>query len=244
MPRPAQLELLPAPIEILEATGSPAPFVSEIEAKVDAVWQREREKRPQLFDGQIFTVDRVDSARIVGRYMPYRYFLAQLVEPALFEALHIQVLAVTGALFSPDGLIFGRRNHSLTQHGNYWELVPAGGVDRKSRLESGQLDVNRQLLVELEEEVGLCTQDVFGMKAVCAIRDHEHHVVDVVVRMETTHSLAEIQARHTELKDPEHRAIRAVTVDALATFARETGDALLPASALILQSMGYLPRKR
>lgn len=237
------LELLSAPVKIVEATEEVNAYAKAAERMVAEIWEQQRQKRPHLFDGQIFTVDRMDLGCIVGRYIPYRYFLAQLVEPTLFEKLHIQVLAVTGALFSPDGLIFGLRNHSLTQHGNYWELVPAGGVDRKSQLEPGQLDVNRQLLVELEEEVGLAPGDVFGMKAICQICDHEHHVIDVVVRMETAHSLAEIQARHDALKEPEHEVIRAVAVDALAAFAREASDALLPASALILQSLGYLPEE-
>ncbi len=235
------LELLPAPLEIVESTGNAAPFSTAIEQLVNEIWEQEKAKRPHLFDGEIFTVESISPQRASGRFVPYRYFIAQLNRPDLFSELHLQVLAVSGALFSPEGIVFGLRDKTLTQQGGFWELVPSGGIDRHSLMESGRLDVIKQLMVELEEEVGLASQDITSTEISCLIHDTERHVLDIGVKIETSRPISEILTFHRTIPQTEHIELRVISPAAVAGFMEETGKNFLPASAVILRGLGVIP---
>lgn len=235
------LELLPAPLEIVESTGNIVPFSKAIEQLVSEIWEQEKAKRPHLFDGEIFTIESISPQRATGRFVPYRYFIAQLNRPDLFAELHLQVLAVSGALFSPEGIVFGLRDKTLTQQGGFWELVPSGGIDRHSLMASGHLDVIKQLMVELEEEVGLASQDITSTEISCLIHDTERHVLDIGVKIETSRPISEILTFHRTIPQTEHVELRVISPSALAEFMEKTGKDFLPASAVILRGLGVIP---
>lgn len=238
------IELLPVPLEFIEVSDETVRYPLEVEQMVDQIWLTEKAKTPHLFDGPLFAVDQLSAERISGRFISYRYFAAQLKRPELFAELKLEVLAVSGALFSPDGIVVGRREKFLSQQGNIWELVPAGGIDFQSRLERGRLDVTRQLLVELEEEVGLTAEDLTSIESCCLIRDQHNHVLDVGVKLVTERSREEILCRYDALKQAEHTELRLISLKEVATFVAETGKGFLPVSATFLRGLGLLPSTR
>lgn len=235
------IELLPAPSEFVETTSQQVPYPLEVEQAVDLIWQAEKSKRPHLFDGQLFVVEQLTPQRASGRFVAYRYFMAQLKRPELFEALRLEALAVSGALFSPDGIVVGRRDHTVTQEGGVWELVPAGGIDRHCVVPGGRLEVTRQLMVELEEEVGLTANDITLTEIDCLMHDRERHVFDIGIKLVTSRLREDILARHRALKEAEHSELRVISRESLPQFVAQSGEEFLPVSAVLLRGLGVLP---
>ena len=118
------------------------------ERAVTRLWDQALLAKPEMFDGPIITVERIEIAKLIVRRAHYRHAVAarQATEIAL------RPLAVSGLLSCPDGVVFGRRAAFVSQGAGQWELVPSGGAET--------LDLKRQILLELEEEIGLASHQV------------------------------------------------------------------------------------
>lgn len=133
---------------------------------------------------------------ITARIVEYRHFIAQRAQPALFAALQIRPLAVSGVLECPQGLVIGRRAATLTQDAGLWELVPSGGLDPNTAVAGNKADCTAQILIELREETGLEADQVFGLSPFCLIEDDDSHVIDIGIAMATTLDAAQLAQIH------------------------------------------------
>jgi 8-oxo-dGTP pyrophosphatase MutT (NUDIX family) len=182
-----------------------------IEKEIARIWDAEKQvSGARLFNGLLFSVEQLTADTVTGCFTEYRIYLAQLRRPELFSELRVQPLAVTGLLKNREGLFFGRRNPGLAQQADYWELIPAGGIDASTLTNDGCVQPHEQLLRELEEEVGLKRAEVRPPQLICFSEDLDHHLFELVWEVETALDTKTIMAAQAAVDDPEHAEIRCV----------------------------------
>ena len=164
--------------------GPPLEPPPELRDRVDDVWERERRKRPEVFDGTIVSVSDIDSERVLTRACPYRLFVARERDAGLRAALGVRALGVSGVLLvGADGsaprVVVGRRAAGVTEYEGAWELVPSGGVDPRRAGADGIVDVTGALLAELEEEVGVSREAVVETVPLGLVHDRGQDGYDV-----------------------------------------------------------------
>ena len=152
------------------------------ERAVTQLWDQALLAKPGLFDGPIVTVERIEIAKLIVRRAHYRHAVAARQA----AGIALKPLAVSGLLSCPDGLVFGRRAAFVSQCAGQWELVPSGGAET--------LDLERQIVIELEEEIGLTSQQVTVGQPTALLIGQE--CVDVVIPLLTDLSAETIAACH------------------------------------------------
>lgn len=211
----------------------------DIEARVDEIWQREKELRSHdLHNGRLFSVDHRDARTIVGWMSEYRYFLAQRREPSLHAALKIKPLAVTGILSCPDGVLFGRRSARSEMDAGCWELVPSGGVDDAAVGPDGQVSLERCILTELEEETGIAASELSAHpRAVALVEDPQSHVTDIGIMLSIASPAAQIRHCFAALGNREYSELEIVAPTELRVFRRNRAGSLGAVSAALLNAL-------
>lgn len=231
-------------VEVI-AQGEAPPLPASLEAEVSAIWEKEKAQRPDgLFDGLIFSVAEISRERISGHFVPYRRLIAQRAKHALVAALGVRPLAVSGLLVSADGVAFGRRAETLTDDAGRWELVPSGGIDLDCVEASGNVDLRRQILAELAEEVGLDANDVAVSAPFMAIEDGDSLGVDIGIALTTTLSGDNVCARHGRRGSPEYSELAIVAESEIARFVAAHEGALVGVSRALLERKGLLAPRR
>ncbi len=226
-------------VEVI-AAGDPPPLPARLDAEVAALWERARALRPDgLRDGGLFTVEAMTPLRITGRFVPYRRLVAQRAKPALFGALGVRPLAVSGVLTCADGVVFGRRAADVTEDAGRWELVPSGGVSPECADAAGRVDLGRQIGIELGEEVGVAADAVGAPEILCAVEDNRSHVIDVGIALASPLSGAEVRARHARRASREYAELAVVAKADVPAFVAARGRELIEVSRALLERLGF-----
>ena len=227
----------------VEVWAEPAPpdLPDALAAEVAALWEKDKARRGvQLFDGLMFSVTALAPARIAGHFVPYRWLVAQRARPALAASLKVRSLAVSGLIAAADGVVFGRRAAWLTDDAGCWELIPSGGIDPESVGADGRVDLRRQLLAELAEEVGLGAEEVTVSEPFCAVENEKNRVLDIGFMITTGLSKKEVRARQARLRRPEYAELAVVAAGDIPAFVASRGAALVEISRAILGAKGLL----
>lgn len=199
------MQFLPLPEKFIVLDGKAPALSPSLEKEVETIWRSGQATRGQrLFNGTLFSVERISGEAVVGRFIEYRRFFAQTERPSLFPDLQVRPLAVTAILQNTEGIFFGQRNSRAGQQPDCWELVPAGGVDASTLTAQNEVDPKRQILDELEEEVGLSRTLIASCRLVAFNEEPEHHVFDLVWELETVADEATVTVAHAGLSSPEH----------------------------------------
>lgn len=215
---------LPQRFVVLPKSEALSPSLEDV---VEEIWQAERRRRgSKLFNGTLFSVDELTDGAVAGRFVEYRRFLAQVHRPELFLELQVRPLAVTGLLQNTEGLFFGRRNPGAAQQPDRWELVPAGGIDASTLTDGSEVEPGEQILAELKEEVGLDRASVATPRLVAFCEETEHHVFDLVWKLETSVESMAVRKAHAQLGNPEHVQILCVSWKELEGFLEHNQGAL------------------
>ncbi len=190
--------LLQHDFEVRETRAMPE-LSPALEVRVASIWQDERRTRPRLFNGTVFSADRITAAGIEGHWTEYRRALAQLRAPALFDGLRIRALAVTGLLECADGIVLARREAGSVYQPGTWQSPPAGSVERRSGTQGGghvggAVDLEAQILDECEEELGLPARDLAVLRPVLAIEHPGSRIVDVGMTLRTERHFSAVEA--------------------------------------------------
>ena len=223
------------------AVGEAPPLAPDLEDRVEAIWREEAAISGRtLFNGVVFSVTEMTARRIEGHFVEYRLFIAQRRHPSLFADLKIRPLGVSGLLTCPDGIVFGKRADGVTQNPGMWELVPAGGVDPACADASGKMDLRKQLIAELTEEVGLPDTAVSIIDIRCLIENNIDHVLDIGMELSVGMPAADIIAAHGNLGSKEYDEITVVTAPDLESFVYELGDRLVEEGRLMLKYLNHL----
>jgi hypothetical protein len=222
-------------IEILSLPGPHSPGAG-CEREADIVWVAERARRGDaLHDGLIFSVSSISPDRITGRFVPYRWLVAQRRRPDLASQLRIRPLAVSGLLRCRDGVVFGARSWESEQDPGCWELVPSGGVGPVTNRPGATLAPECQVIEELAEEVGLEPAQVAVSGPVCLLEDTASGVLDLGFVLTTELGEADILRAHAGTTR-EYDRLEIVADAALADVVARLGDRLVPVSRWLLRS--------
>ena len=212
--------------------GADAPMPAWVAASVASIWDEERRRRPALFNGRVFCADTIGHDEIVGHWTEYRRVLAQVRQPSLFEALGIRSLAVNGLITCADGLVLGRRSADAVYLPGYWQAAPAGSVEAEP---GDEPDLDRQVLVELREELGLTPADVTAMRPVLAIEHADTRIVDVGFLLETHRTFREIERLHRAAGNTEYDDLLLIAPGSLREFLARDDPMLTPSARFLLQ---------
>lgn len=140
---------------------------------VDLIWQKQMElSGGKLFNGKLLSFVALDNERMLGKFVDYKYYLAQLIEPRLYPFLQIEHIAVSGITVADEMVLVGRRSEHVTAHPSHFELVPSGGID-PTHASEGKIDAEGQLLAELQEEAGISRNSVMAISPLALIRDRQ-----------------------------------------------------------------------
>ncbi len=210
----------------------PAP----LEAEVELLWQRARAGDGTLFNGRVFSADRLTPALIEGHWTEYRRIVARIARPDLAADMPVAATAVGGTIVGDEFVVFGRRPAGAVYQAGQWQLPPAGSLD-PSAADGDEIDPVRQLLAELHEELGLPADAVREPRPLCLVEHPGSGVLDLGIALRTNWTPAAILDAHTRAKDKEYEPVEIVALDDLPDFlARHAGRITRQAFAFLLHA--------
>jgi hypothetical protein len=192
----------------------------------------------RLFNGRVFSADSISPHLVIGHLTEFRRIVAQMEQPKLFAALGVRPLAVCGVLRCANGVVVGRRHHAAIYQAGMWQLPPAGSVDAGTVDAGGIVDLSRQLLSELREELGLCPHTVDEPRPLCIVEHPGSHVSDLGLALVTNLTAEEVLAAHRADGNAEYDMLLVVPEVRLAAFLVEAGEALVPSARAFLIRAG------
>jgi hypothetical protein len=216
-----------------------------LDATVEALWRRATHRvaaggAGRLFNGHVFSADRIAPAEITGHFTEFRRIVAQMEQPALFATLGLSPLAVCGVLRCADGVPFGRRHNAAIYQAGMWQLPPAGSVDPGAVGADGMVDLRAQMLTELTEELGIRADQVEPPTLLCAVEHPGSHVTDIGIALVTALTGAQVLEAHRAHANAEYASLTIVPYDGLANFVAQAGADLVPPALIFLARAGLL----
>jgi hypothetical protein len=121
-----------------------------------------------------------------------------------------------------------------------WQLAPAGSVDAGAVTAGGTIDLRRQLLGELREELGLPREAVGEPRPLCVVEHPGSHVSDLGMALVTGLSAEAVLAAHRAGGNAEYEQMLVVPEAGLAAFLAEVGEALVPPAREFLRRAGLV----
>lgn len=224
----------------LRVTGHAPPMRPADEARVEALWQRAlAASSGHLFNGRIAVARKVSPHGIEVEIDEYRRLFAARADPELRARLDLQPLAVSGLLRCAGGIVFGRRGSGNTEAVGQWELAPSGGLDAATLLPGLDLDPVAQLLVELDEELGLSASAIASATPFCAVTDRSTGVIDIGIALEApTLSAGAVVAAHAGGGSHEYVELRVMKPADLGRFIAANHSDIVPVSLALLAARG------
>lgn len=232
-----RVHALPGSLTVRDTAEPPSPPARVLD-RVAAIWERERQARPELFDGSLFSLDRIADGTAHGWRCPYSWYLAQLVEPDLYGHLRVRSLAVSGLCLAGNHLVFGRRNERLHLEGGMWELAPSGGIHGGLREPDGSISLFGQFREELREELGLRLKDDARLSAFAFVEDTETRICDVGIAAGLPVTPEELVGLHGRLADDEYTELALVPKGRVRDFLKARRDAVIGVSRCLLSAFG------
>ncbi len=195
----------------------------------------------RLFNGRVFSADTISPHEVTGHLTEFRRIVAQMERPSLFADLGVRPLAVCGVLRCMGGVVVGRRHPAAIYQAGMWQLPPAGSVDAAAVGADGVVDLRRQLLAELREELGLSPESVGEPRALCIVEHPGSHVADLGMVLSTSLSAEAVLAAHKARGNGEYPTLLVVPDAQLAGFVAKAGKALVAPAGEFLARAGLLP---
>lgn len=126
---------------------------ARLQEVVDSLWKDELKSGKELFDGEVFFLNRIGDS-LEGSFLSYRYVLAVGLRPELREQFPGKPLGINGITRLEEQVLFAKRSQKMALYGGLWELAPSGTVDPLSQL-NGKVDLVHTITNEFREELGL-----------------------------------------------------------------------------------------
>jgi hypothetical protein len=205
----------------------------DTELAVERLWQAASRRvaaggAGRLFNGRVFSADTITPKLVTGHLTEFRRIVAQMEQPGLFADLGVRSLAVCGVLRCAGGVVVGRRHRAAIYQAGMWQLPPAGSVDAGAVNNDGVVDLRRQLLSELQEELGLSPDTVGEPRPLCIVEHPGSHVADLGLALVTNLTAEAVLAAHRTGGNAEYHELLVVPEARLAAFLAEAGETLVP----------------
>jgi hypothetical protein len=224
---------------IMDNQAPPVP-TDEVLDEIRANWEYETAHRPQLFNGKIFSLDRIEGSLLTGFLADYSWYLAQLRNPALFDALRVRSLAVSGLVVAGGHVIFGKRKAGLAVEGGLWELAPSGTIHGGSREADGSISWRKIFQEEIREELGIAPPPTI-LKAFALIENTQTHIWEMGVALELTMDHRNILTAYVSAEHPEHTEMAAVPLEDVPRFLKVRREEMVGACPRLLAAYGLVP---
>ena len=206
----------------------------DTELAVERLWQAASRRvaaggAGRLFNGRVFSADTITPKLVTGHLTEFRRIVAQMEQPKLFADLGVRPLAVCGVLRCAGGeVVMGRRHRAAIYQAGMWQLPPAGSVDASAVNDDGVVNLRRQLLSELQEELGLSPDTVGEPRPLCIVEHPGSHVSDLGLALITNLTAEAVLAAHRTGGNAEYHELLVIPEARLAAFLAEAGEALVP----------------
>jgi hypothetical protein len=217
-----------------------------LDAAVERLWQAACARAAaggagKLFNGRVFSADRLGPNEITGHMTEFRRIVAQMDDPSMFAGLGLRPLAVCGVLRCLGGVALGRRHPDAVYQPGMWQLPPAGSVDAAAQLPDGRMDIAGALLAELAEELGVQSNEVDTPRPLCIVEHPGSHVCDFGLAINTTLDANAVLAAHRSSGNTEYDPLLVVPEADLSRFVADAGKLLVPPAREFLKRLGLLP---
>ena len=221
------------------------PLAPAVDTEVERLWhiacaRVEAGGAGRLFNGRVFSIDRIEPHAITGHLTEFRRLVAQMEDPGLFPDLGIRSLSTCGVLRCADGVPFGQRPAAAIYQPGMWQMPPAGSVDSHAVRPDGSVDLAEQMLRELDEELGLDPARVAMPIPLCVVEHDGSHVSDCGMAIATDLSAHDVLAAHRARGNSEYATLRIVPEAQLPAFVAWAGAALVPPAREFLFRLGLL----
>lgn len=211
-----------------------------LEQEVERLWQSACREHPHIFNGRIFSADEITPDVVRGHWTEFRRNLAQIRRPELYDELGVHSLAVNGVIRCREGVLIGRRNSRAVYCEGLWQLPPAGSVDEGAAGPDGSIDFKRQVLEELQEEVGVSSDLVVGLTPLCLVEHPGTHVTDFGIEMRTSVSADTMLAAHAASGNREYEEMHVLPMANVLSL----GDDLMPTVPVFLARLQEFEARR
>ena len=218
---------------------------ARLDAQVETLWRTAAARvaaggAGTLFNGRVFSADRITPTEITGHITEFRRIVAQMEQPALFADLALRPLAVCGVVRCADGIPVGRRHPASIYQPGLWQLPPAGSVDPSAIDADGRVDLRAQVLRELEEELGVAGTQIDLVRPLCAVEHPGSHVTDIGLLLTTHLTGAQVLTAHRTRGNTEYDPLLCIPFADLSDFVARTGADLVPPAISFLSYAGLL----
>ncbi|MCE5318710.1 MAG: NUDIX domain-containing protein [Parachlamydia sp.] len=218
----------------IEVAESPRGFtLSDYEkARVEMLWLEEVAAHPSTtFNGQILNFLSLEGERLLGEFVDYKFYLAQLRDPQLQPSLQITPVTISGLTFSGNKVLFGRRSQEVTQYRGLYEAVPSGGIDPHA-LQGGQIDLKEQFQRELWEETGISVTEVKGIQPFLLVYDPSTHMYEICAVIEVNYPVVSEERKPTA----EYQEFIWVSKSEMKSFTAKHSAEFVPFSLYLLKA--------
>jgi len=201
-------------------------------ALIEKIWQQELKLKAALYNGQMLSALSYDSKNLIGTFLPYKLFLAQLRKPALKSVLKIAPVSISGLTLLGENVVIGKRAHFVTQFPNCYELAPSGGIEKEFVVDH-EVDLAGQIKKELFEEIGVDAKKVKTIRFFALVHDKKTDVIDLC-------ALIKIQPFVIQSRLEEYSQIMTIPKKELPQFVKQYKEDFVPLSILILQLKRFI----
>ena len=216
-----------------------------VDREVERLWQAASRRvaaggAGRMFNGRVFSADAITPHLVTGHLTEYRRVVAQMERPSLFAELGVRSFAVCGMLRCAGGVVVGRRHRAANYQAGMWQLAPAGSVDAGAVRTDGTVDIRRQLLRELHEELGLPPDAVNEPQPLCIVEHPGSHVSDLGLALVTGLGAEAVLSAHRADGNSEYEQLLVLPEARLTQFLAEMGETLVPPAREFLSRAGLI----
>jgi len=221
-------------ISIIQDIFRPA---QELENAVNLIWENAIVKQNfHLTNSKVLRFIEKLNNNIIAQVCEYKYFYAQSKQPNLFASLNITILAVSGITICGNGIVVGKRSINSLQDAGYWELTPSGSIGAPDLSLKIDTDYAKdQVIIELEEEIGILPREIGNISLIGYLRDTEAHVIDLLFLIKTSISRKELYSRSLNTINDEYTEIHIIDLRLVSLFLWFKGKRVVASSHALLR---------
>lgn len=216
-----------------------------LDAEVSRLWHSaQRRMNGKLFNGRVFSADKIAPDTIVGHWTEFRRIVARMDRPDLGDSMPVRPVAAGGVIVGgPPAarfVVFGRRPAGAVYQAGEWQLPPAGSIDPGAARSDNTIDPLRQLRTELTEELGMPADSIGEARALCLVEHPGSGVLDLGIAVTTPWNQAAIRAAHAAHGNGEYDPLILVPTAELPAFLALNDGCVTRQATIFLSEAGLL----
>lgn len=203
------------------------PFIKD---QIERLWDQELIRtNGKIFNGKLLSATSFQNDQLIGHFVEYKNYLAQARNPSLSKILNIQPICVCSYTVAGNDVLIGKRSDFVTDYRNFYELVPAGGIDPSS-ISNNTVDIIQQLKVELKEEAGILESMILNISPKHLIIYPETNSYEICSYVQIDPSIKNMKLA----RDEEYTELLWIPKHDLTQFVEKNRDKIIPLSLQLI----------